>query len=908
MYINKLHLRAFGKFTYKRLYFENKFNIVYGENEAGKSTVHNFIESMLYGFESDDADALRFNKYRPWNSNLYKGSLGIRDAGGEKHIISRDFALGTTQVLKRAEDDNELYEEEITNPGEYFFNMSKIFFNNTVSIRQLGNKTEDEMADEIKNKIINLSKTRDESISMDRIIRRLGSIKDEAGNESDDKTLLGQYALRLSELKEARENSVKGCRQTVFLAMEKKKINGKIQELSLRIEELKKELADYDLSLERDMFLRAEPVRKELDEINEKLLSYPVEKLREYSPEDYREALNVENALNLMYLQRRKLEEEKAENEAELSRLMSDISNKINEEFSIDILNGNYRKYKNNIVKIEELKIKIQAGKENISGTNIAEIEGYLEKFEKIEDISRKIELTDVFLNNGNYEKMRSYKRFKSWGLFFMVLLASSMISALWYSVYKYGDIIKSFIDSYYVMDESVNIVAGIVTALIVMISVIFAGPVLNKIKSAKNEIDAIECETADNTVSLNRLHSDRQDIVSDAGCESLEEAVEKCGEMRTEKSMHEEKVKLIKYDEEALSTLKGENASLENNLHECLSIFGMDIISDENIREINDAYLRKNKVSSQLSAISDRIEQENQSLVKLNKEISFEEKRFEMILVGNGMEDMESFKGAAQYRRIYTELTSDRDYKQEILYKIIGDESFDNLKSRVESADCSEIKKIDRQEHQLNIFKLSEEKSGLEKNTDDIFGEIDEIEGSTRSLVEIDEEIDFYENKINTFKRKIRVAEIAAEKILSISDSIKGDFMPLLRRSISDNFAYLTAGKYSQVLIDENMHITVIEEDNKERNIELESLSGGTLDQLYLALRVGLGSILSGNQNIPLIFDDSFVQYDSKRLRNSIDMLAKESQRRQIILFTCQEREAELAKQMNIKFNYIKL
>ncbi|HBD64779.1 MAG TPA: hypothetical protein DC038_10140, partial [Clostridiales bacterium] len=801
MYINKLHLRAFGKFTYKRLYFENKFNIVYGENEAGKSTVHNFIESMLYGFGSDDTDALRFNKYRPWNSNLYKGSLGIRDAGGEKHIISRDFALGTTQVLKRAEDDNELYEEEITNPGEYFFNMSKIFFNNTVSIRQLGNKTEDEMADEIKNKIINLSKTRDESISMDRIIRRLGSIKDEAGNESDDKTLLGQYALRLSELKEARENSVKACRQTVFLAMEKKKINGKIQELSLRIEELNKELADYDLSLKRDMFLRAEPVKKELDAINEKLLIYPAEKLREYSPEDYREAMDIESALNLMYLQRKKLEEEKADNEEELNRLMSDISNKINEEFSIDILNGNYRKYKNNIVKIEELKIKIQAGKENLSGTNIAEIEGCLEKFEKIEDISRKIELTDVFLNNGNYEKMRSYKRFKSWGLFFMVLLASSVISALWYSVYKYGNIIKSFIDSYYVMDESVNIAAGVVTALIVMLSVIFAGPVLNKIKSAKNEIDAIECETADNTVSLNRLHSDRQDIVSDAGCESLEEAVEKCGEMRTEKSMHEEKVKLIKYDEEALSTLKSENASLENNLRECLSIFGMDIISDENIREINDAYLRKNKVSSQLSAISDRIEQENQSLVKLNKEISFEEKRFEMILSGNGMEDMESFKSAAQYRSMYTELTSDRDYKQEILYKIIGDESFDNLKSRVESADCSEIKKIDRQEHQLSIFKLSEEKSGLEKNTDDILGEIDEIEGSTRSLVEIDEEIDFYENKINTFKRKIRVAEIAAEKILSISDSIKGDFMPLLRRSISDNFAYLTAGKYSQVL-----------------------------------------------------------------------------------------------------------
>ncbi|HCX63391.1 MAG TPA: hypothetical protein DHU59_13265, partial [Clostridiales bacterium] len=41
MYISKLHLRSFGKFIHKKIYFENKLNIVYGENEAGKSTVHN---------------------------------------------------------------------------------------------------------------------------------------------------------------------------------------------------------------------------------------------------------------------------------------------------------------------------------------------------------------------------------------------------------------------------------------------------------------------------------------------------------------------------------------------------------------------------------------------------------------------------------------------------------------------------------------------------------------------------------------------------------------------------------------------------------------------------------------------------------------------------------------------------
>ncbi len=174
--------------------------------------------------------------------------------------------------------------------------------------------------------------------------------------------------------------------------------------------------------------------------------------------------------------------------------------------------------------------------------------------------------------------------------------------------------------------------------------------------------------------------------------------------------------------------------------------------------------------------------------------------------------------------------------------------------------------------------------------------------------MAEIEEEINFYEEKISTFKNKIKVAEIAAEKITKISDSIKGNFMPLLRKSISDNFAYLTGEKYKSVDIDEDMNITVMSEEENDRKINLESLSGGTLDQLYLSLRIALSNILSGNNNIPLILDDSFVQYDSKRLKKSLEMLSRESERRQVILFTCQEREAELSKQMNIKFNYIKL
>ncbi|MFA9424451.1 MAG: ATP-binding protein, partial [Sedimentibacter sp.] len=255
-----------------------------------------------------------------------------------------------------------------------------------------------------------------------------------------------------------------------------------------------------------------------------------------------------------------------------------------------------------------------------------------------------------------------------------------------------------------------------------------------------------------------------------------------------------------------------------------------------------------------------------------------------------------------------YEELQTRRDYCKNVLYTIIGNDDFLKLKDKTKNVITDEMKELDKQKYQLNIFEMNAEKARLVEDINNILKEIEDIEANSRSLAEIEEEIDFYEYKISTFKRKIKVAEIATEKITKISDSIKGNFMPLLKRSISDNFSYLTRGKYSEVEIDEDMNITVLERENKIRKIELDSLSGGTLDQLYLSLRIALSNILSGNKEIPLIFDDSFVQYDTKRLNKSIEMLANESERRQVILFTCQEREAESAKNMNVKFNYIKL
>lgn len=905
MHIYKLHLRAFGKFVSKKLYLENRLNIVYGENETGKSTIHNFIEAMLYGF--DDENSSRFEKYRPWNSNLYKGTLGVRNNNNEQFTLSRDFLLNTLQVYKKTDDDKE-FEEDILNPGEYLLNMSKVSFTNTISVRQLGNKTDEELANELKNKIINLSKTRDESISIDRILQRLLYIKEEAGNENNQRTLLGQYSLRLNELKVARENSINAKRQLMFLAMEKKKLSGKIGELSLRVNEMQKEINDYELSIKKDTFLKAEPVKRELDEIKKQLTSINVENIIKYSEQDYKEAIRINSFLTSMYSDRRSMQNEKEDKEEELNNLLSDVSNKISDIFNIEQLNANYEKLKSNLDRIKVLESKIKVGQENIDSINIDEISSFFASYESMEDIDRKIETNNIFLSNEVYEKISRYKTAQKRNVFILTLLAAAAIGVTWWTGIEYESIIKEFIDKYYVMEESVYIGAGIVSILVAILYAIVIKPYLNKIKSAKNEIDSMECEFANYTLLLKDLNNEKDEILKQIKCDDLSQIAEKHNKLSVDKNIYEEKSKLINFDKNQFSLLEQENADLKRNLRKALATLDMEEICDENIKEANEAYLRKDNVKEEISKLKFAIEKLKQEIVKIDKEASFEEKRLGMILTNNGMEDLESFKKAVAYSDKYTELTNNKNYKESILFKILDNVDYDELNSITKNISFYEVKKIDKQEQLLNIFKLNEEKLKLNENIDAILKEIDDIENNSRNLAEIEEEIDFYENKILSFKSKIKVAEIAAQKIIKISDSIKGDFMPLLRKSISDNFSYLTNGKYSDVVIDEDMNITVVEAENKDRNINLEHLSGGTLDQLYLSLRVGLGNILSGNKNIPLIFDDSFVQYDSKRLRNSIDMLAKESERRQVILFTCQEREKEMAQQMNIKHNYIKL
>ena len=122
---------------------------------------------------------------------------------------------------------------------------------------------------------------------------------------------------------------------------------------------------------------------------------------------------------------------------------------------------------------------------------------------------------------------------------------------------------------------------------------------------------------------------------------------------------------------------------------------------------------------------------------------------------------------------------------------------------------------------------------------------------------------------------------------------ALQNRFSPELGRRAAEIFADMTGSDWSSILLDREFHLSAeTDSDPTRRNVQL--LSTGTADQLYLAVRLAICEmILPPEQNPPLILDDALLTFDDMRLSKTLDYLTRLGEKRQILLFTCQGREA---------------
>ncbi len=133
----------------------------------------------------------------------------------------------------------------------------------------------------------------------------------------------------------------------------------------------------------------------------------------------------------------------------------------------------------------------------------------------------------------------------------------------------------------------------------------------------------------------------------------------------------------------------------------------------------------------------------------------------------------------------------------------------------------------------------------------------------------------------------------LAMESLQSANTALQNRFSPALSRRAGELFSRLTGGKYESVLLDRTFSAQA-GETGESVSHDAQLLSLGTLDQLYLAVRLAIcESALPADDPPPIVLDDALVRFDDERCCAALELLLEESKSRQILLFTCQHRES---------------
>lgn len=154
--------------------------------------------------------------------------------------------------------------------------------------------------------------------------------------------------------------------------------------------------------------------------------------------------------------------------------------------------------------------------------------------------------------------------------------------------------------------------------------------------------------------------------------------------------------------------------------------------------------------------------------------------------------------------------------------------------------------------------------------------------------------------NELNSLKNSILLAKICLQDAY---EKYRDNLGPRLKENISETIEKISDQKYKNIYLNEENKLLV--ELNNGKNISVNRLSMGTIDQMYLALRINIMEE-TGVERMPIFLDEVFAYYDKERLKNTILYLAEKYKNRQIILMSCSEREKNIMDQLKLNYQLI--
>ena len=214
-------------------------------------------------------------------------------------------------------------------------------------------------------------------------------------------------------------------------------------------------------------------------------------------------------------------------------------------------------------------------------------------------------------------------------------------------------------------------------------------------------------------------------------------------------------------------------------------------------------------------------------------------------------------------------------------------------MRTTQEKTEAKTLQELDFSGGDNEASQLSRELSAAQRSCDMLSARISEIKGRVDAMGDplvLGSELNNMESLYAALQSEYDAIALAVDTLRAADADIQGRFSPELGKLAAHYMSVVTDGRYEGVLINRDFSAkTKLSGDTVPR--ETEYLSAGTLDLMYLAVRLAVCTLaLPENSACPLILDDALVNFDAERTQQAMKLLREISKQRQVILFTCKE------------------
>ena len=219
------------------------------------------------------------------------------------------------------------------------------------------------------------------------------------------------------------------------------------------------------------------------------------------------------------------------------------------------------------------------------------------------------------------------------------------------------------------------------------------------------------------------------------------------------------------------------------------------------------------------------------------------------------------------------------------------------------------------KNKYNIELYDIENSKNDLEEITSRINEEkikLNTLEVEEKSivnkledLIKLEEEFATIHEHLKEIEQKNYEINLAKDFLEKAYEKMKKNITPKFTFNLSENIKNITNGKYTNINVNDENGL-IVEIQNGEY-IPAERLSIGTIDQLYLSLRISMIEEIS-KEKMPIILDEAFAYFDDERLENILKYLTQKYKQHQLIIFTCTNREKKILDKLNCIYNSVEL